>query len=255
MTAGQHQDPRGPGSAVVRPHHHIEAVRGDAVTAARRRAATTGAEPNCFITDAISWAVGEGYDAPFTETPAPGGADHAEVAAEISACTAFLESTPWSEQAADAICRARQVLELLKWLTGAQDNPPTYCRETEPGDLVGGRGRIVRPEAEIRRMLALAEGKLAAGQTSYALGADWHQGVIVTLQWTRGDRMASPMYGVARAGLPDGARIAIEQSEAEDHLVAPLRSPDIPLHVADAVALTCRWLLGDTTQPPVSDDD
>jgi len=49
------------------------------------------------------------------------------------------------------------------------------CSETEPGDLVGGRGRIVRPDVEIRQMIVSARAKLAAGQASYALGADWHQ--------------------------------------------------------------------------------
>jgi hypothetical protein len=79
--------------------------------------------------------------------------------------------------------------------------------------------------------------------------------VIAVLEWALGERAASPMLGQARGGLPDGGYIAIEQHEAEDHLAAPARWPDIPLHFADAVALTCRWLLGDTTQPPVSDND
>jgi hypothetical protein len=80
-------------------------------------------------------------------------------------------------------------------------------------------------------------------------------GVIAALEWTLGERAASPMLGKARSGLPDDGHIAIEQGEAEDHLAAPRRRPDISLHFADAVACTCRWLLGGTTQPPVSDGD
>jgi len=183
------------------------------------------------------------------------GDSGSDVAAEIDACRSFLQSTPWSEQATESIDDARSVLEVLEWLTGADDCPPTYCRETEPGDLVGGRGRIVRPDTDIRHMIALAEAKLAAGQTSYALGTDWHQGVVATLRWVLGDRLMSPIHGTAWTQVPDGPGITIEQREAEDHLAAPRRRPEIPLHFADAVACTCRWLLGGTTQPPVSDDD
>jgi hypothetical protein len=238
----------------VRPHPQVEAVRGDALRAAERRAAQAGVAPNLLITDAIAWALGQRVQAPFTRSPTPAGADRDDVHAEIKACTAFLESTSWSDDADDAISRAQHILKILQWLTGADDKPPTYCRETEPGDLVGGRGLIVRPSAEIRRMLQMAREKLAAGQTSHALGADWHQGVIATLEWALGDRAESPVLGKATAGPPDGPDIAIEQAEAEDHTTPPLRRTDIALHFADAVASTCRWLLGGTTQPPVTDD-
>jgi len=238
----------------MRPRDHVENVRTDALRAATRSAARTGAVPSSLITDTISWALGDGGHALFTDPPTA-DIGPAEIAAEVSACRVFLQSTPWSEDAADAIRRARHVLTVLEWLTGVDDRPPTYCRETEPGDLVGGRGRIVRPDAEIRRMTALAKAKLAAGQTSYALGADWHQGVIATLEWALGDRAASPVLGKAPSGLPEDRDIAIEQGEAEDHLAAPRRGIDIPLHFADAVACTCRWLLAGTTQPPVSDGD
>jgi len=252
MTSGQESAPRE--HAVVRPRDHIENVRRDAERAAAEIAAEDRAEPDFLISNAISWTLGEQDHAPCTGTPTT-DVGTAEISNEIAACRTFLESTPWSEQADESISRARHVLNVLEWLTGIRDRPPTYCRETEPGDLVGGRGRIVRADAEIRRMIVSARAKLAAIETSYALGADWHQGVIATLEWTLGHQVASPVHGIARAELPDGARIAIEQREAEDHLAAPMRRPGIPLHFADAVACTCRWLLGDTTRPPVSDDD
>jgi hypothetical protein len=101
----------------------------------------------------------------------------------------------------------------------------------------------------------MAREKLSTGRTSHALGADWHQGVIATLEWALGDRAESPVLGKAGDGPPDGPDIAIEQAEAEEHTTPPLSRPDIPLHFADAVASTCRWLLGGTTRPPVTDDD
>jgi hypothetical protein len=250
VTTGQHQ-----GAAVVRPRHHVEAVSRDAARAADEIAAEDGAEPDYLIPDTISWALGERGHAPFTRSATPAGADRDDVDAEIRACIAFLESTPWSDDADDVISRAQHILKILQWLTGADDKPPTYCRETEPGDLVGGRGLIVRPSTEIRRMLQMAREKLAAGRTSHALGADWHQGVIATLEWVLGDRAESPVLGKAGDGPPDGPDIAIEQAEAEEHTTPPLRRAGIALHFADAVASTCRWLLGGTTQPPVTDDD
>jgi hypothetical protein len=254
-TAGQHQTPDSPGAAVVRPRHHVEAVSRDATRAADEIAAEDRKEPTYFIPNVISWALGEQDQAPYTGKPTPSGASRADVQAELAACRAYLQSTPWSEEASTAISRARNTLEILEWLTGAYDKPPTYRRETKPGNLVGGRGLIVRPYLEIQRMILMARAKLAAGQTSHSLGADWHQGVIATLEWVLGDRAESPVLGKAGDGPPDGPDIAIEQAEAEERTTSPLRRTDIPLHFADAVASTCRWLLGGTTQPPVTDDD
>jgi len=143
MTTGQEPAPHE--HAVVRSRDHIENVRRDALRAAARSAARTGAAPTSLITNTISWALGEGSDAPFTGT-STAEVGTAEVNNEVGACRAFLENTPWSEEADSSISRAQHVIDVLEWLTGADDCPPTYCRETEPGDLVGGRGRIVRAD-------------------------------------------------------------------------------------------------------------
>lgn len=251
VTASQPDPPRPPGT-IVRSRQHIENVRRDAAQAAKEIAAEYNEEPDRLILDAIAWALGDGEHAPFTTATTPGMAAPADIAAEIAACREFLHRTPWSDEAADSITRAQDVSKLLEWLTGADDRPPTYGRDTEPGDLVGGRGRIIRPGTDIRRVLALARDNLTAGRTSYALGADWHRGVIATLAWVLGDQAESPVHGSARPGLPDGARIAIEGDEAAELTTPPLRDTAIPLHYADAVAVTCRWLLGDTTQPPAT---
>lgn len=227
----------------------------DAEQAADEVATEDGTEPDHLIRDAISWALGEQDQAPFTGRPTPGGASRSDVDTEIAACHTYLQSTPWSEGAERTISRAQDLLPVLEWLTGAQDTPPTYRRETEPGHLIGGRGRIIRTDAEIRHMLAMARAKLAAGQTSYALGTDWHRGVIATLEWVLGEQPESPVLRSARNGLPDGARIAVEQAEAEELTTPPLREPGIPFHFADAVAAACRWLLGGTTRPPVTGGD
>jgi hypothetical protein len=244
----------GPDPAIVRPLAYIENVRADANRAAARAAEHAGSQPSSLASDTISWALGQQRQAPFSRQPA-GSRSEPDIQTEIAACRTFLQTTPYSQEASDRIERAHAVLNLLEWLAGADDRPPTYCRETLPGDLVGGRGRIVRPHAEIRRMITMAQAKLASGQTSHALGTDWHEGVIATLQWVLGDCAITPIHGTAPAGLPQGPQIHFEQRAAEDHLASPGLQPAIPYHYADAVACTCRWLLGGTTTPPVTDDD
>jgi hypothetical protein len=203
---------------VVRPRTHIEAVRADSIQAAGRVAARTGAQPGSLVTDAISWALGQHSESPFAGQRAPSGASPADIDGELRECRSFLEQTPWSAETADRIDQAQVVIDLLEWLTGTSDVPPTYCRETEPGDLVGGRGRIVRADADIRRILALAQANIMSGQTSYALGTDWHQGIIATLRWVLGDRALTPIRRHVSPGQPVGSQITIEQGEAEDYL-------------------------------------
>jgi hypothetical protein len=250
MTTGH--DPQPAQMAVVRPRDHVENVRADANQAAAEIAADNDEAPDFFISDAIDWALGDHATAPFTGKPSRAATSRSDIEAELTACRSFLHNTPWSETAADRIDEAHALLELLEWLTGADDCPPTYCPATQPGDLVSGRGYIVRSDAQIRSMLALAQAKLASDQTSHALSADWHHGVIQTLRWVLGERTAAPTLGTIRSGLPDGRRIAIEQSEAEDQLAGSGTHSGTAYHYADAVACTCRWLLGGTTRPPAT---
>ena len=258
MATGQPQQ----GATIVRPRHHIEAVRQDATAAAERYAAQAGTAPSPLITDTISWALGEHPHAPFTGTPTPGGPTPGQLADEIEACRTHLRSTP-AVPGDTSIRRARAVLRLLEWLTGADDMPPTYQHETEPGDLVGGRGRIVRPYIEIRSMVLQARGKISTGQTSHGYGTPWHQGVIATIEWAEGERARPPMAhdgGTACThpdsdGRPDDRQLARERGAAEEHLqTLGYRHGDIPPEYADAVACTIRWLYGETTTPPVTED-
>lgn len=255
MTAAQNPAPKGPDTAIVRSRQHVEAVRADANRAAEENAAEFGERPDYLISHAIDWALGQRTETPFTSQATPNRAAPGDVAAEVATCRHYLETTPYSDEAEETIDRARDVLKVLDWLTGADDLPPTYGEETEPGDLVGGRGRIVRSDAEIRRMISMAREKLAAGMTSHGLGPDWHDGVIATLEWVNGDRAESPVRGKVLGEPPDGPQITIEQGEAEELITPPQLPTDIPFHFADAVASTCRWLLGGTTQPPVTEND
>jgi hypothetical protein len=262
MTTGQHT-PGHQDVAVVRPRHHVENVRQDANAVAEESAVADGGEPDYLISDTISWALGDLDQAPFTRTATPGGAGPAHLGNEIAACSAHLRSTPSTEENVESVGNARDVLKVLEWLTGADDAPPTYQLETQPGDLVGGRGLIVRPYLEIRRMIQEARAKAGNGQTSYGFGTAWHQGVIATLMWTEGDTPTPPMAhsGGLECTHPDSVdvptkrEIARERGAAEEHLESfGYKHGDISDQYADAVACTLRWLYGQTTRPPVTED-
>jgi hypothetical protein len=251
--------PHGHG-AVVRLRQHVEAVRADANRAAEHVAPEFGGQPDYLISDAIDWALGQRVAAPFSGTPTPGGARAEDVAAEITACHRYLQSTPYSDEADETIDRARYVLKVLEWLSGASDLPPTYTRGTEPGSLTGGRGPIVRPYAVILRMTARAREQLDAGDTAgYGSGPGWHQGVIATLTWVNGGREDPPMAHPGGTcthppsdGLPAGAEMTRERGAAEEHIeYGGYQHGDIAPGYADAVACTLRWLYGQTTTPPV----
>lgn len=259
MPTGQHPAPQ---ATVVRPRHHIENVRQDAIAAAQEMAAEDGGKPDQLINDTISWALGDREQAPFTLTPTPGGARPHHLAGETAACRIHLESTPSTEGNSESVDRAYAILRLLQWLTGENDKPPTYRRETQPGDLVGGRGLIVRPYLEIRLMIQEARQKIETGETSLGFGRAWHEGVIATLRWVEGETPLPPIAhsgGSCRHpdsdGLPTKREIARERGAAEEHL-EPLgyKHGHILAQRADAVACTLRWLYGQTTTAPVTDD-
>jgi hypothetical protein len=247
---------------VVRPPDHVQAVRADAIRAAEQNAAEFRISPDHLIADAVDWALGQRAGAPFTRMPTPGGARSHHVAAEIDACRRYLRSTPYSAEAAGTIGRARHVLKILEWLTGADDLPPTYTRGTEPGSLVGGRGPVVRTYTQVRRMLAVARDQHKAGDaTGWGSGPGWHEGVIATLAWVTGGRADPPMAHPGGTGcshppsdgLPGPAEMRRERGAAEEHIEAlGYRHGDIAPGYADAVACTLRWLWGQTTTPPLA---
>jgi hypothetical protein len=253
--------PHGSGAAVERPRKYVEAVRADANRAAERAARQLGRPPEYRMSEVIDWALGQRAEAPFTRTTTPAGARPDNVAAEIDACRRYLRSTPYTPEAADTISRTRRILKLLEWLTGADDLPPTYSRNTQPGDLVGGRGVIVRPYAELTRVMARARAQAETGDTDgYASGPGWYDGVLATITWINGGREDPPMAhpgGTScshppAGGLPGAGDIRRELAAAAEHLEpGGYRHGSHSPGYADGVAATLRWLTGRTTIPPV----
>lgn len=261
MTAGPGRYRTGVTSAVTRPGRHVAAVRADADQAARDAAERTGAPADTLIGDTIDWALGQSAEAPFTRTPAPPAIWRAAIGAEISACSRYLQSTPWSKETDEKISQARDVLEVLEWLAGITDQPPVYTAGTQPGDLTGGRGPVVRTADDIAGTLTRATRQASAGDTAgWGSGPGWHAGVIATLAWASGGRAAPPMdhpgpgacTHPAPEGLPSDQDMRREQLAAEEHLQpGGYRHGDHSPGYADAVVTTIGWLYGETTQPPV----
>ena len=251
--------PPGPG-AVTRPARHVSAVRADAARAADENAARSGGPPDHQVLAAIDWALGRAAAAPFTGTPTPGGARPGDVAAEMAACRRHLRSTPYSQAAADSIRRARNVRAVLAWLTGESDLPPVYTAGTRPGDLVGGRGPVVRDHAAITTMTSRARDQLAAGEHRMGIGTRLARRRHRHPEWAAGDSpdppMAHPGAGPCSHppsdGPPGEAEMTRELRAAEEHAEPGGRrhgshSPGY----ADAVAATLAWLYGQTAAPPV----
>jgi len=254
--------PGRPGTAVTRPRAHVRAVHDDSVRAAQQAAEQAGGQPDYLISYAIGWALGRPGPAPFTGTPAPAGAGPGDVAAEITACRRYLETTPYSGQAATAIGRARHVARILEWLTGASDLPPAYTSGTEPGDLAGGRGPVVRTAAETSAAAARARAQRDAGDTAgWGSGPGWHDGVIATLEWAGGHHAEPPMAHPGSscsgpcshppsAGPPTPAEMTRERRAAEEHLEpGGYRHGSRSSGYADAVAATLAWLYGQGPRP------
>jgi hypothetical protein len=244
-----------PGGAVVRSAWQVAALRANAERAVAAMAARTGRPPGTELTGAIDWATGAGGTAPFTGTPGP-----ADLAAEAAACSRYLKETRYSEQAAPTMSWARQIQTLLEWLTGASDRPPAYAAGTQPGDITGGRGLIVRTPAETAAMAALARTRRDSGTDpeGWASGPGWYAGVAAALEWAGGQRADPPMshpdaHGCSHpvsAGLPEHREIARVRGQAEEHLQREFQHGSHSPAYADGVLASIRWLYGETTDPP-----
>jgi len=230
-----------------RPAAHIAAVRDDALQAADNAAALTGQPPDYLIPYAIDWAEGRPAPAPFTGKPTA-AASPEDLQAEISACETYLTTTNYSDETAQQLEDARDVLELLRWITGKTDKPPAYSDGTLPGDLVGGRGVIVRSTADLTALATAA--RTGTGPRATAVAA--------TLAWLAGTGpapMAHPEPGpcthpAPQPGGPGEQAIIREQRAAEEHAEPGgyRHGTHTPAYAA-AVTGAIRWALGDPEQP------
>jgi hypothetical protein len=158
--------------------------------------------------------------------------------------------------------RADAVGTVLRWLLGADDHVPVRC--TNPGELVGGFGDVIRSREQMTDLAMLirpAQGVAAAtgldtgaapGEREHAhREADYLDGVLVTLAWVCGERAETPVSHL-QAEITSRT-LKRERLHAEDAIEegADQRAPDRPSRsYGEGVQSAISWLLGDTTARP-----
>jgi hypothetical protein len=243
---------------IVRPREHIENVRRAAAAAISPDDGDDGA----VVLDTFAWLLGERRQAPLTKTRSAGTAPSPqELAAELDAAR---EAGPVSPRNPMGII-GHLVREVLEWALGIDDQPPVYGlpRPTaQPGDLVGGRGSIVRSTVTMLAVLSAARtGREHADEQDAAQAA----GVIAVLEFALGRRQTSPIEGRYFIDLPEIADMDGGAAEDVWHGQGPYTdqrppafgqgpvtqySPEYGLGVLQ----TIDWLTGSTTKPPVDRD-
>ncbi|MGV9778181.1 hypothetical protein [Streptosporangium sp. NPDC003464] len=196
---------------------------------------------------AILWALGKSEQAPVSGRPTSGAPPTlAEARAEIDAA----ERVPREGR----VVPADGVISILHWLIGVRDTVPMPGRRSSEGwgHLVGGRGVIVRTEAEIGRIAELAR----AGQAGTSGEPDraWCSGTAAVCEWVLGTRRKSPVRNTPRPiHGPTGLNLGMEESAAEDVSRQLGRGRQHPAGYGDGVVRTIRWLRGQLTVPPVNE--
>jgi hypothetical protein len=246
-----------PGTAIVRPLRHVRAVRE---CHAQQVAGPAGSSPS-RSSRAWAWALGESAIAPVSDrpTPAPPAPPaRADIEAEIA-------EAGERQVRQDQDGRADGAAIILRWLIGADDHVPVRC--TNPGELAGGFGDVVRSREQIAETAALAarahrvaglrsqsastspsERATARGETGYL------DGVLAALAWAGGERATAPVTG----GPPcDGAARTLkrERLHAEDAIERGADPWEVGFRPSrwygHGVKAILDWLLGDQTAAPM----
>jgi hypothetical protein len=158
--------------------------------------------------------------------------------------------------------RADAAATVLRWLVGTADHIPE--RSTNPGELVGGFGDIVRSREQIADLVVLARpaqetvtarsldvGAAPSEREHARREADYLDGVLITLAWVCGECTETPVSH-AQAEATTRA-LKRERLHAEDAIEqgADQRAPDRPSRsYGEGVQSAISWLLGDTTAHP-----
>ena len=244
-----------PGTAIVRPVRHVRAVRErhlqrftDLAEAAASRSAR-----------AWGWALGETPIAPVTDQATTVPPDRKAIEVEIAVAD---ERRLRGEREN----RADAAATILRWLIGTDDHVPARC--TDPGDLVGGFGDIVRSRVQIADVAALAvQAQRRAAAKPLDSGADPGErqlarqdaehlaGVMVTLAWVSGERAEAPISGVQSREITAVA-LKRERVQAEDVSDQGRNQSAYDCLLSrwygEGVKSSIDWVVGDSIAPPVN---
>jgi hypothetical protein len=247
----QADDAPPPGTAIVRPLRHVQAVRerhlqrfADAAEVAASRSAR-----------AWIWALGETVLAPVTDQQTASPPSRADIEGEIAAADE-------RRLRGDRQNRADAAATILRWLIGEDDRIPVRCEN--PGELVGGFGHIVRSPEQIAHLMATvvnSQCQAVAPSREPATNPDQRQcaaheanylsGIVATLAWVLGEASAP----ITRTeSTPTTRYIKTERLHAED-LIDQVASPSMTdsgsrLWYGEGVRSGITWLLGDSTVAP-----
>lgn len=234
------------GTAIVRPLRHVRAVRArylqrftDPAEAAASRSAR-----------AWAWALGEIALAPVTDRQTATPPRRVEMEAEIT--EAERRRVRGTREG-----RADAAATVLCWLLGKDDHAPVRC--TNPGELVGGFGDIVRSREQIADLIGLAApaqraaavrsqdtGTAPGGREATRREAEYLDGVLMTLAWVNRQSAEAPASH-ARVGAASRT-LKQERLRAEDAIEDGADQPS--RSYGEGVLSTISWLLGDSTAPP-----
>lgn len=242
-----------PGTAIVRPLRHVEAVRERYL----RRFATPAEAAASRSARAWSWALGENAVSPVTDRVTSLPPSRSDIENEIAAAED-------RRLRGDRKNRADAAATILRWLIGTDDHIPVPGHNR--GALVGGFSDIVRSPEQIRDVLALAtERQQRAAGTAKEIDANPHDrqraqqecdylaGVSATLSWILGDSSEAPISRT-RSDRRTAQDLKAERVHAID-VADEARRPWMPGHLLPpwygaGVKETIEWLLGDSTVQP-----
>lgn len=242
-----------PGTAIIRPLRHIRAVRERHLLLFDEPAQ---AAQSCSVR-AWAWALGESTLAPVTDRDTAVPPSRAEIEAEI----AEADQRAFRSDQED---RANAAAEILRWLIGDDDGVPIEV--TNPGELVGGFGDIVRSREHLAHVLSLAAERQREAMartrdldTSPAVRqaaqkeANYCAGVIATLTWVLGHCPHAPITQETAYGSTSRV-LKRERLHAED-VIEQARHPWMsdrlpPPMYGEGVEAAIEWLLGESTAAP-----
>jgi hypothetical protein len=242
-----------PGTAIVRPLRHVQAVRdrhAQQLTDPAQAAVSRSAR-------AWAWTLGERAIAPVTDRVTTVPPSRSDIEAEIKVADE-------RRVRGDRENRADTAAAILRWLIGDDDHVPV--RGQNRGELVGGFGDVVRTPDQIAEVLALAEdGRRQAAVSIRDLAAhpedrqfaqqraNYLDGVAATLAWVLGQYAETPITRRTPRE-PTTRDLKAERVHAED-VIDQARKPCVgdgppPARYGEAVKHSIDWLLGDSQFAP-----